>query len=219
LNLVGLEEKANDYPASLSGGQKQRVAIARTLASNPKVLLCDEGTSALDPATTRSILDLLKDINQRLHITILLITHEMDVVKSICDTVAVIDNGKLVEQGTVDEIFANPQTELARAFIASSLHIEIPVGYQQRLRQSDEGNRHPFLRMELTGKTAGEPVLSEAARLFRIDAKIISAQMDYAGEVSFGVLFIELSGNPENCREAIRFFVEKHIKVEIVGYV
>lgn len=119
LKLVGLEDKANDYPASLSGGQKQRVAIARTLANNPKLLLCDEATSALDPATTRSILALLKDINQRLGITILLITHEMDVVKRICDLVGVISNGSLVEQGPVTEVFTNPKTELVKEFIAS----------------------------------------------------------------------------------------------------
>ncbi|RZM12203.1 MAG: ATP-binding cassette domain-containing protein, partial [Pedobacter sp.] len=117
LALVGLQEKANDYPNSLSGGQKQRVAIARTLASSPKVLLCDEATSALDPATTKSILVLLKDINTRLNITILLITHEMRVVKHICDEVAVISGGKLIEQGKVEEVFTNPKHELTREFI------------------------------------------------------------------------------------------------------
>lgn len=117
LLLVGLNEKAHDYPASLSGGQKQRVAIARTLASNPRVLLCDEATSALDPATTKSILSLLKDINQRLNITILLITHEMKVVKHICDEVALISAGQLIEQGPVEEVFSNPKHELTREFI------------------------------------------------------------------------------------------------------
>jgi len=117
LALVGLAEKANDYPASLSGGQKQRVAIARTLATSPKVLLCDEATSALDPATTKSILRLLKDINERLQITILLITHEMKVVRHICDEVAVISAGKLIEQGPVDEVFSHPKHELTREFI------------------------------------------------------------------------------------------------------
>ena len=117
LALVGLEDKAQDYPARLSGGQKQRVAIARTLASNPRVLLCDEATSALDPATTKSILALLKDINRRLNITILLITHEMRVVKNICDEVAVISSGKLIEQGPVNEVFSNPKHELTKEFI------------------------------------------------------------------------------------------------------
>ncbi|HTI90642.1 MAG TPA: ATP-binding cassette domain-containing protein [Puia sp.] len=111
LTLVGLLEKQHDYPVSLSGGQKQRVAIARTLANNPTVLLCDEATSALDPETTRSILALLKDINRRFRITILLITHEMNVVKAICDRVAVISEGQLIEQGTVREIFSHPRTE------------------------------------------------------------------------------------------------------------
>ncbi|MBN9336853.1 MAG: ATP-binding cassette domain-containing protein, partial [Chryseobacterium sp.] len=109
LELVGLKEKAKDYPANLSGGQKQRVAIARALANDPKVLLCDEATSALDPATTKSILQLLKSINQKLNLTILLITHEMEVIKSICDKVAVIDNGQLVEQGKVEQIFIHPE--------------------------------------------------------------------------------------------------------------
>lgn len=118
LALVGLQDRQHDYPVNLSGGQKQRVAIARTLASNPKVLLCDEATSALDPETTRSILALLKDINLRFQITILLITHEMNVVKAICDKVAVISEGRLVEQGTVGEIFSHPRTELTKRFIS-----------------------------------------------------------------------------------------------------
>ena len=117
LELVGLQEKANDYPANLSGGQKQRVAIARTLASNPRVLLCDEATSALDPGTTKSILALLKDINLRLNITILLITHEMRVVKSICDEVAVISSGRLIEQGPVNQVFDDPHNELTKELI------------------------------------------------------------------------------------------------------
>lgn len=117
LKLVSLEEKIDDYPVNLSGGQKQRVAIARTLSNNPKVLLCDEATSALDPATTNSILALLKDINQRLNITILLITHEMKVVKRICDEVAVISSGQIIEQGLVDEVFSNPQHPLTKEFI------------------------------------------------------------------------------------------------------
>lgn len=219
LKLVGLEEKANDYPASLSGGQKQRVAIARTLANNPKVLLCDEATSALDPATTRSILNLLKDINRRLNITILLITHQMEVVKSICDQVAVISEGRLIEQGTVAEIFSNPKNVLTKEFIAASLHIEIPAVYLERLQLSDKEGLYPLLRLELTGKSVNEPILSEASRLFDTDFKIISAQMDHAGDVNFGVMLIELSGKRENYNNTINYFIEKHIKTAIIGYV
>ena len=127
LALVGLESKAQDYPSRLSGGQKQRVAIARTLANHPKVLLCDEATSALDPETTLSILSLLKDINRRFSITILLITHEMNVVRAICDRVAVISEGSLIEEGAVSEVFTQPKTELTRRFIAAALHFGLPL--------------------------------------------------------------------------------------------
>ena len=219
LRLVGLDEKANDYPASLSGGQKQRVAIARTLANNPKVLLCDEATSALDPGTTRSILNLIRDINRRLNITVLLITHQMEVVKSICDEVAVISQGKLIETGTVADIFANPKHQLTRDFISSSLHIEIPGIYRERLRTFYEEGLNPLVRLELTGKSVNEPVLSEVSRVFNADFRIISAQMDHAGELNYGVMLIELSGNKSNHEEVLRYLNEKHIHSEILGYV
>ena len=183
------------------------------------MLLCDEATSALDPATTKSILALLKDINRRLNITILLITHEMDIVKSICDSVAILSDGKLIEQGTVAELFTTPKTDLTKAFIAASLHIEIPAVYVQRLKPSNEGNLHPLLKLELTGESGHEPVLSEAARLFTIDTKIISAQMDFVGELSFGVMLVELSGNPDTYQAAIDFFRVKKINVTLLGYV
>lgn len=219
LTLVGLEEKYNDYPASLSGGQKQRVAIARTLASNPKVLLCDEATSALDPATTRAILNLLKDINQRLNITILLITHEMNVVKAICDEVAVISEGKLIEQGPVSVIFSHPKTELAKNFISSSLKIDIPAAYKQRLSPAPAEGKRPLLKLEFTGQSIDDPVLSEVALLFQVENNIVSAQLDYAGEVKFGVLLVEVFATPENSEKAIAFYEQKHIKTEVLGYV
>jgi D-methionine transport system ATP-binding protein len=219
LELVGLDEKINDYPANLSGGQKQRVAIARTLANNPKVLLCDEATSALDPGTTRSILNLLKDINKRLNITILLITHQMEVVKAICDEVAVISNGELIEQGTIGEIFANPKHALTSEFIASSLHIDIPDLYQERLSAVYKKGLNPLLRLELNGKSVNEPILTQAARKFNVNANIITAQTAFAGDVNFGILIVELSGDESEQNQAINFFKEKHIKTEILGYV
>jgi D-methionine transport system ATP-binding protein len=219
LALVGLEEKSKDYPANLSGGQKQRVAIARTLATNPKVLLCDEATSALDPATTKSILDLLKDINKRLNITILLITHEMDVVKSICDEVAVISEGKLIEQGSVSDIFAHPKMELTKEFIASSLKINIPIEFQERLSAYPDVNKNPLLKLEFTGQSVDDPVLSEVSRLFQLDNNIIYAQIEYAGGVKFGAMVVEVIGDPANNEKAIEYYKEKHIKVEVLGYV
>lgn len=219
LELVGLADKRDAWPANLSGGQKQRVAIARALASNPKVLLCDEATSALDPATTRSILELLKDINRRMGITILLITHEMDVVKRICDQVAVISNGQLIEQDTVSEVFSHPKTPLAQQFIQSTLHLDIPEDYSQRLSATPGDDFLPLLRLEFTGQSVDAPLLSEAARRFNVNNNIISAQMDYAGGVKFGIMLTEIHGDHADVQQAIAFLQQHHVKVEVLGYV
>ncbi|MBK0016250.1 methionine ABC transporter ATP-binding protein MetN [Kosakonia cowanii] len=219
LDLVGLGDKHDSYPTNLSGGQKQRVAIARALASNPKVLLCDEATSALDPATTRSILELLKDINRRLGLTILLITHEMDVVKRICDCVAVISNGELIEQDTVSEVFSHPKTPLAQQFIQSTLHLDIPEDYLQRLQPEPQADSVPMLRMEFTGQSVDAPLLSETARRFNVNNNIISAQMDYAGGVKFGIMLTEMHGTAQDTQAAIAWLQEHHVKVEVLGYV
>ena len=219
LELVGLADKQDAWPANLSGGQKQRVAIARALASNPKVLLCDEATSALDPATTRSILELLKDINRRLGLTILLITHEMDVVKRICDQVAVISQGELIEKDSVSEVFSHPKTPLAQQFIQSTLHLDIPEDYQQRMVSQPAAERVPLLRLEFTGKSVDAPLLSEAARRFNVNNNIISAQMDYAGGVKFGIMLAEMDGAESDANAAIAWLQENHVKVEGLGYV
>ncbi|TDO22453.1 methionine ABC transporter ATP-binding protein MetN [Pedobacter duraquae] len=219
LSLVGLAEKATDYPATLSGGQKQRLAIARTLACNPKILLCDEATSALDPATTKSILELLKDINRRFNITILLITHEMDVVKSICDEVAVISEGKLVEQGTVSEIFAHPKTELTSAFIKSAIKVTVPDFYRDRLHQEKVADSNPLLKLGFTGDTTDSAVISEASQRFAIKYNIITAQIEYAGAVKFGVMIVEVTGASDQHEQAMNWFKTQHIIVEELGYV
>ncbi|MDF7666892.1 methionine ABC transporter ATP-binding protein MetN [Orbaceae bacterium ESL0727] len=219
IELVGLKDKADAYPANLSGGQKQRVAIARALASDPKVLLCDEATSALDPETTRSILALLKNINQKLGLTILLITHEMDVVKQICDQVAVIHDGELVEQSSVGEMFSHAKTDIARQFIQSTLHLIIPDDYQSRLSHTRQEGLNPLLRLEFTGATVDSPLLSQIAKQFNVDTNIISAQMDYAGGVKFGLMLTEIQGQPENTSSAIQFLRDNHTTVEVLGYV
>lgn len=219
LELVGLSDKRDAWTANLSGGQKQRVAIARALASNPKVLLCDEATSALDPATTRSILELLKDINRRLGITILLITHEMDVVKRICDCVAVISDGELIEQDTVSEVFSHPKTPLAQQFIQSTLHLDIPDDYAERLLAEPFADGVPLLRLEFTGQSVDAPLLSETARRFNVNNNIISAQMDYAGGVKFGIMLTEMHGDEANIATAVEYLQQHHVKVEVLGYV
>jgi len=217
LELVGLNDKAKDYPANLSGGQKQRVAIARALANDPKVLLCDEATSALDPATTKSILKLLKSINQKLNLTILLITHEMEVIKTICDKVAVIDHGKLAEQGNVEQIFTNPQQEITKGFIQSSLNIELPLLYQNSLSKIDHGNNNPLVKFMLTGNNEQSFVISNLFEKFEVKAKVISAQLEYVGNLSFGVLLVELQG--KNINEALAYLENEYSNTEILGYV
>lgn len=219
LTLVELEDKAHEYPAKLSGGQKQRVAIARALAADSKVLLCDEATSALDPVTTQSILNLLRDINRQLNLTILLITHEMEVVRALCDEVAVINKGILVEQGSVAEVFARPQSDITKSFILSSLNTTLPEAYNTRLKLVDDGGLNPVLRLEFKGSDSDETVLSEIARRFYVDARLITAQVDYVGNVRLGVLLVELAGRRENFEAAIQFFTHKQFNTTILGYV
>ena len=220
LALVGLSDKHNVYPANLSGGQKQRVAIARALASNPKVLLCDEATSALDPATTQSILKLLKEINRTLGITILLITHEMEVVKRICDQVAVIDKGRLIEQGTVSEIFSNPKTELAQEFISSTFHITLPEEYLENLSDTPKhAKSYPIIKFEFTGRSVDAPLLSQASKKFGVELSILTSQIDYAGGVKFGFTIAEVEGDEDAITQAKVYLMENNVRVEVLGYV
>ena len=220
LELVGLADKRDTYPANLSGGQKQRVAIARALASEPHVLLCDEATSALDPATTQSILKLLKEINRTLGITILLITHEMDVVKRICDIVAVIDKGQLVEQGTVSDIFSNPKTELAQEFISSTFHFNLPEEYLEKLSDTARHAKSwPIIRFEFTGRSVDAPLLSQTSRKFNVELNILMSQIDYAGGVKFGFTIAEVEGDEDAITPAKIYLMEKNVRVEVLGYV
>ena len=220
LALVGLSDKHNVYPANLSGGQKQRVAIARALASDPKVLLCDEATSALDPATTKSILKLLKEINRTLGITILLITHEMEVVKRICDQVAVIDKGRLIEQGTVSEIFSNPKTELAQEFISSTFHITLPEEYLENLSDTPKhAKSYPIIKFEFTGRSVDAPLLSQASKKFGVELSILTSQIDYAGGVKFGFTIAEVEGDEDAITQAKVYLMENNVRVEVLGYV
>ena len=220
LALVGLSDKRNVYPANLSGGQKQRVAIARALASDPKVLLCDEATSALDHATTQSILKLLKEINRTLGITILLITHEMEVVKRICDQVAVIDKGRLIEQGTVSEIFSNPKTELAQEFISSTFHITLPEEYLENLSDTPKhAKSYPIIKFEFTGRSVDAPLLSQASKKFGVELSILTSQIDYAGGVKFGFTIAEVEGDEDAITQAKVYLMENNVRVEVLGYV
>ena len=220
LELVGLESKKDQYPAQLSGGQKQRVGIARALANNPKVLLCDEATSALDPQTTKSILDLLKDINQSLQLTIVLITHEMQVIKEICDKVAVIENGKIIEQGPVIDIFSKPQQETTRDFISAIINHDLPEIFQgTEFSPEPINNGHLVLRISFMGHSTEEPIIAGLIRRFDIDISILYGNVDHIKTTPYGTLLLELSGDAEKIQEALSYLQEKQLGIEVIGYV
>jgi D-methionine transport system ATP-binding protein len=219
LQLVGLHDRATAYPSELSGGQKQRVAIARALSTSPKLLLCDEATSALDPKTTQSILNLLQEINRRLGLTILLITHEMNVIKTICDEVAVLHQGQLVERGNITSFFTNATSPIAREFIDATFHLKIPQEYLMHMEPTPCDRSYPLVKLGFTGNTVDKPLISEACRLFNIDIGILSADVEYAGGVKFGYLLAELFGTQHQCKVAQQFFIQNHIQLEVLGYV
>lgn len=213
LPLVGLEDKAYVYPAQLSGGQKQRVGIARALATNPAVLLCDEATSALDPQTTISILELLKEINEKFNLTIVLITHEMKVIKEICTDVAVIDQARIVEQGPIESVFINPQSSIAREFISSVFPNELPVELLRELA------RHPnsrIIRIHFLGSAASEPVIANLIRSCGVTVNILYGSIDHLRSTLFGTLTLELQGPPESLAEACDYLRSHNLTVEVI---
>lgn len=217
LKIVGLEDKANDYPRSLSGGQKQRVAIARALANDPHLLLCDEATSALDPATTQSILQLLRDINQRLGITILLITHEMEVIKAVCNHVAVIDKGKLLTKGTLSEIISDKENPVIRQFINSDI-MTLPQELINRLQKEPKEGLFPLIEIELNENISVEEILSTLYNQYKIPYKLLKADVEYFGNSNFGKLLLQLQGEAEENQQAIYYFNQNKIQNTVKGY-
>ncbi|MBL3547204.1 MULTISPECIES: methionine ABC transporter ATP-binding protein [Chryseobacterium] len=217
LKIVGLEDKAHDYPRSLSGGQKQRVAIARALANDPHLLLCDEATSALDPATTQSILQLLRDINQRLGITILLITHEMEVIKAVCNHVAVIDKGKLLAKGTLSEIISDRENPVIRQFINSD-NMTLPQELNNRLQKEPQDGLFPLVEIELNENISVEELLSTLYTQYKIPYKLLKADVEYLGNSNFGKLLLQLQGKEDENQQAIYYFNQNKIQNTVKGY-
>jgi D-methionine transport system ATP-binding protein len=216
LEMVGLTDKADVYPVQLSGGQKQRVGIARALANRPSLLLSDEATSALDPQTTRSILGLLRDINRRLNLTILLITHDMGVIKEVCDRVAVIDNSKIVEIGDVLEVFSNPQTPTSRSFIGTVINREIPEELLHRPNGS--GNLSTRLvRVSFIGASAGEPIISSMIRQYDVEANILYGNIDRVQDTPFGNLALELIGSPDMIDSGLAYLRNRGLEIEVLS--
>lgn len=217
LKIVGLEDKAHEYPKSLSGGQKQRVAIARALANDPYLLLCDEATSALDPATTQSILELLRDINQRLGITILLITHEMDVIKTVCHHVAVIDKGQLITKGNLSDVIADQENPVIKQFLKPSL-MTIPQEISKKLRKEPQNGLFPLVEIELNEKISVEKLLSVIYDQYKIPYKLVKADVEYLGESYFGKLLVHLKGKAEENQKVLYYFNQNNIQNTVKGY-
>jgi D-methionine transport system ATP-binding protein len=220
LELVGLRDKKDQYPAQLSGGQKQRVGIARALANHPKVLLCDEATSALDPQTTKSILELLKDINRKFQLTIVLITHEMQVIKEICNKVAVIEGGRIIEKGNVIDIFTQPQSNTTKQFISSIINHNLPDFFKAiALSPTATPDSNLILRLSFIGHSTEEPVISGMIRRFSIDASILYGNMDHIQATPFGTLIVELSGEQVALQQALSYLKTRELGIEVIGYV
>jgi len=206
LELVGLGDKAQAYPAQLSGGQKQRVAIARALATEPKVLLCDEATSALDPTTTVSILNLLKDLNRQLGVTVVVITHQMSVIEEICSRVAILDGGRVAEMGDVQEIFSNPTTDAARRLV-----------YPGGVTPAQFPASARVIRISFNGGTAYDPLIASLAIDCGVKVNILGADTRNVGGKAIGTMLLGLPENPGEAAKALNYIrAQKNITVEEV---
>lgn len=212
LELVGLSDKLKSFPSDLSGGQKQRLAIARAIATNPSILLCDEATSALDPETTRSILLLLKKLNQKLGLTIMLISHEMEIVKSICNKMAIMQNGEIVETGSVYDVFSSPKTEIAKSFVHSSIHIEDALS---SVKLSNIKGR--ILVLNYTGDSAKDPIIIELFKKFNLVSNILYGNMEVLEGKVFGTLMVEITGKSDDIKSAISYLISKKVAVKDAG--
>lgn len=221
LELVGLTEYKDKYPAQLSGGQKQRVGIARAIVSRPPVLLSDEATSALDPETVKSILQLLKDINKKLGITIIMITHQMEVIKEIADRVAVIEKGEIIEESSVVDLFTAPKTETSKKFVGSVMGSDIPESLKH-MNISKE-RQHPSdslaIRLSFRGDVADEPIIAKLIREYGLDVSILYGNIDYIHGVPFGKLIVTVDGHSDNIGAALAHIQGLPIESEVIGYV
>jgi D-methionine transport system ATP-binding protein len=214
LEFIDLKHKKDAYPDELSGGQKQRVGIARALANHPKILLCDEATSALDPQTTKSVLDLLKKINKEQGITIVMVTHEMDVIETVCDYVAVMEQGQVIETGSTLEIFSQPQHPTTKNFIQTVLQQQLPVNILQNLENQ---NHNSIYSLQFLGTSAQETVVQAAIKQFDISLNILFANMTEINGSVIGQMFVQLLGDPAVIEQTIAFFQQNGVKVEQSG--
>ena len=214
LEFIDLKHKKDAFPDELSGGQKQRVGIARALANRPKILLCDEATSALDPQTTKSVLALLKKINQEQNITIVMVTHEMDVIETVCDYVAVMEQGKVIETGSTINLFSQPQHPTTKNFIQTVLQQQLPINI---LKNLENQNHNSIYCLQFLGKSAQETVVQAVIKKFDISLNILFANMTEINGTVIGQMFIQLLGDPLIIQQAIEFLKQNGVQVEHSG--
>ena len=217
LELVGLADRAENYPSQLSGGQKQRVAIARALANDPKILISDESTSALDPKTTKQILTLLQDLNQKLGLTIVLITHEMQIIKDIANCVAVMQDGQLIEEGSVLDIFSNPQQDLTKDFISTATGIDEAMDkIEQQEIVKHLASNSLLVQMKYAGTSTDEPLLNEIYKHHQVTANILYGNIEILGGTPVGELVVVLSGQKENLVAAKTAICEAGVQLTVL---
>ncbi|MCM3317139.1 methionine ABC transporter ATP-binding protein [Rummeliibacillus stabekisii] len=215
VEMVGLKGREKAYPSQLSGGQKQRVGIARALANNPEVLLCDEATSALDPETTDAILDLLLDINEKLGITVVLITHEMHVIRKICHRVAVMEAGQIVEQGNVLEVFQSPKADITKKFVSQ---VTESAEHKESISQMLDDPNSQLIQLTFVGKKAEQPVISHLIRTFDVDVNIVHGNISATKSGPYGTLIVRIAGNEENINKAIQYLDGEDVKSEVIQH-
>lgn len=214
LEIVGLLDKKNSYPEQLSGGQKQRVAIARALANNPQILLSDEATSALDPRTTNSILELLKDINKKFGITIILITHQMEVIRKVCNKATIMSEGKIIEEGETKEIFLNPKSDLAKEFVANIPHDEFRS--DEELLKRSKNTETLALKLKLTEDQVNRAFVTEIIKKFDVEINILGGFIDKVSNIIVGNLLIEIMTNKEIGEEILAWLKENKVELEVL---
>ncbi|SDP50663.1 methionine ABC transporter ATP-binding protein [Halobacillus sp. SY10] len=217
IELVGLKGRGGSYPSQLSGGQKQRVGIARALANNPKVLLCDEATSALDPETTDSILDLLVDINEKLGLTIVLITHEMHVIRKICHQVAVMEEGKIVEQGEVLDVFLHPQKPVTKKFVDQVMGDPEKETSLQLIK--DNYRSGEIIRLHFVGESTNQALISDLSRKFELDVNILHGKITQTQKGAYGTMFVQFDGDEKEVERAIEYIESTSVEVEVNPHV
>ena len=210
LRLTGLEDKERAYPSQLSGGQKQRVAIARALVGRPKILLCDEATSALDPNTTTQIIELLRSLQEKLRLTVVMITHQMEVVKSICNKVAVMEEGKIVEEGSLVEVFSEPKSSITKEFREKTLYRKEAVALAEK-------NKRNLYELTFIGEKANDPAIMDLVRNYPVEVSILFGNIEILSGVPFGTLTIDMKGEGKDILDAVACLKSREIKVEELG--